>query len=242
MNLVIDVGNTLVKLAVFQLDEVVFKDGFEQDYFLKKILLIKKKYPLIKDVIVGSSGKLSEVQLKCLETNFSFTRLSNELKLPFKNLYKTPKTLGVDRLALMASASNKYTNTNVLVIDSGTCITYDFINAQNEYLGGAISLGLNMRYEALQYFTQALPLLEKKNIKHFVGDSTETCIHSGVVNGLIQEIQGVINQYTEEYEDLTIILTGGDANFLSKPLKSSIFVNSNFLLEGLNYLLNYNLK
>ena len=242
MNLIIDVGNSFVKVAVFQLDKIIHQDVFEKELFQKKIKKIKKEFQDCLKVIIGATGKLTFSDISFLERNYSMLRLVHDLKFPFINTYKTPQTLGVDRLALIANASKQFPNKNVLVIDAGTCITFDFLNAENEYLGGAISLGLNMRYKALHHFTEALPLLEKESISNMIGNTTNTCIHSGVVNGVIQEIDGVINQYHNKYDDLTIILTGGDANFLSKPLKSSIFVNSNFLLEGLNYLLNNNLK
>jgi type III pantothenate kinase len=160
--------------------------------------------------------------------------------MPFKNLYGTPKTLGVDRLALVSAASAQFSGKDVLVIDAGTCITYDFITKENSYLGGAISPGLRMRYQALNNLTAHLPLLDTKRPDHFIGQSTEQAIHSGVVFGVLNEMEGVIEAYKEKYSDLTVILTGGDANFLSKQLKSSIFANSNFLLEGLNHILQFN--
>ena len=124
-----------------------------------------------------------------------------------------------------------------MIIDAGTCITYDFINAEGVYLGGAISPGLRLRYTSLHNLTANLPLLETKEVENWIGDTTERAIHSGVYNGLIQEIDGVIAQYKDKYEPLVVILTGGDAHILSKRLKNSIFAHSNFLLEGLNYIL-----
>ena len=168
------------------------------------------------------------------------TVVNTSMILPFKNLYKTPKTLGLDRIALIAAAASQYRAKNILVIDAGTCITYDFINSKNEYLGGAISPGLTIRYEALHNLTAKLPLLKPKDLDVFIGNTTETSIHSGVINGVINEIDGVIKQYQSSNKDLTVILTGGDTNFLAKRLKSSIFANSNFLLEGLNHLLKIN--
>ena len=175
-----------------------------------------------------------------LKKLLNLTVVSTSMSLPFKNLYETPKTLGLDRIALIAAAADQYKKENVLVIDAGTCITYDFLNSKNEYLGGAISLGLTIRYEALHNLTAKLPLLKPDDSNFFIGNSTESSIHSGVINGLVNEIDGIIQQYQSTYKDLTIILTGGDTNFLSKRLKSSIFANSNFLLEGLNHLLKIN--
>ena len=164
----------------------------------------------------------------------------NTTNLPFKNLYSTPKTLGIDRIALVCASVGEFPDNNVLIIDAGTCITYDFINSKNEYLGGAISPGVRMRYKAMHNQTANLPLLTTEVPKQIIGDSTANSMHSGVVNGVLNEIDGTISQYKEKYQDLTVILTGGDAKMLSKQLKSSIFANSNFLLEGLNFILQFN--
>ena len=127
-----------------------------------------------------------------------------------------------------------------MIIDAGSCITYDFINTENEYQGGAISPGIRMRYKALNNLTANLPLLGTEIPNSIIGDSTESSIHSGIIYGVLNEIDGVIANYKEKYPDLTVILTGGDSYFLSKQLKSSIFANSNFLLEGLNHILQFN--
>jgi type III pantothenate kinase len=148
--------------------------------------------------------------------------------------------LGIDRIALASAAVHLYINKNVLVIDAGTCITYDFINSENEYLGGAISPGISLRYKSLHTFTDKLPLLEANNSKLLIGNSTATSIHAGVVNGVLYEIDGFIEAYKNNYENLTVILTGGDAHFLRDTIKNDIFANSNFLLEGLNHILEYN--
>ncbi|WP_304145210.1 MULTISPECIES: type III pantothenate kinase [Mesoflavibacter] len=242
MNLVIDVGNTSVKLAVFK-DALLFKKEVVmiQD-LLETISKIKEENKTIKNVIVSSVGNLDKEVLEYLDNNFQVLFLSHQTKLPFKNLYETPNTLGIDRIALIAASVDRYSEKNVLVIDAGTCITYDFINKENEYLGGAISPGIRMRYKALYNQTAKLPLLDTEAPENLIGNSTITSINSGVVNGLVNEIDGVIAQYKEKYNDLTIILTGGDANFLSKQLKSSIFANSNFLLQGLNFILLNNLN
>jgi len=150
--------------------------------------------------------------------------------------------LGVDRIALVANAVEKFYKKNVLIIDAGTCITYDFVNDSQEYLGGAISLGIEMRYKALNNYTSKLPLLEKNIPENFIGKTTDENIHSGVNNGVLNEINGVIEQYERENSVLTIVLTGGDTYFLAKQLKSSIFANPNFVLEGLNTILIYNNK
>jgi len=229
-----------VKLAVYEENSCLDKYSILKKDFLKKIKKILNKYPETKKGIISSVDFFSIEEEIELRKYLQLTIVSIEMLLPFNNLYKTPKTLGLDRIALIAAAVDQYQNKNVLVIDVGTCVTYDFVNSKNEYLGGAISPGLTIRYEALHNLTAKLPLLKPDDSDYFIGNSTESSIHSGVINGLVNEIDGTIQQYQSTYQDLTIILTGGDTNFLAKKLKSSIFANSNFLLEGLNHLLKIN--
>ena len=241
MNLIIDVGNTNVKLAVFdQNEKMIDKHVVKVKYLRSSIKKIAKEYASIKYVILSSVGKLEKLDLDYIESQFNTLVLDDKTKLPFKNLYKTTETLGVDRIALVCASVKQYPYNNVLIIDAGTCITYDFITDSNEYLGGAISPGIRVRYQSLNNLTANLPLLNTKMPKHIIGDTTENSIHSGIINGVLNEIDGVISEYKVKYQDLTVILTGGDTKFLSKQLKSSIFANSNFLLEGLNYILDFN--
>lgn len=240
MNLIIDVGNTYVKFAVFQHNILKDKTIITLDTFEPAFNKIIKSFPTLKRCIISSVGKLKQHHVTMVEKNLTTIVLNQNIKLPFKNHYKTPKTLGVDRMALVCASVQQFPGKNTLIIDAGTCVTYDFINADNEYLGGAISPGIRLRYQALHNLTANLPLLETEMPINITGNSTSSAIHSGVVIGILKEIDGVIAQYQEAYSDLTVILTGGDANFLSKQLKSSIFANSNFLLEGLNFILEHN--
>ena len=240
MNLIIDVGNTRVKAAVFERDTMINIVVFDKKRILSEIKKILKKYA-ISNGIMSNVASISDFELKKLQSLFQLIVLSSSTKVPFVNLYKTPKTLGVDRIALATGAISQFPNKDVLVIDAGTCITFDFVNSNKEYLGGAISPGIQMRFDSLNYFTANLPLLEKEKITNFIGGNTNESINSGVVNGVIQEIDGIINQYKIKYLDLTVVLTGGNTNFLSKQLKSSIFANQNFLLHGLNKILIFNL-
>lgn len=240
MNLIIDVGNTFSKLAVFDVNALIFKESIAVEFVLERINALKKSYPDLKLAIISSVGKLKKTDVAVLGELFNLTVLSSDTKLPFKNCYKTPKTLGVDRIALVCASISKYPKRNALIIDAGTCITYDFVTSGNEYLGGAISPGMGMRYKSLHNLTAKLPLLESEIPNDITGNTTNASIHSGVVNGVLKEIEGVVETYKRKYSDLTVILTGGDTNFLSKQLKSSIFANSNFLLEGLNYILQFN--
>ncbi|WP_347924326.1 type III pantothenate kinase [Pontimicrobium sp. SW4] len=242
MNLIIDVGNTSVKLAVFQDSVIVHKETIDLDDIEIKIERLLKKYELLDKSIISSVGNLSQQQLTNITKQLKTIVLSSDTKIPFKNKYKTPSTLGVDRIALVSASVLKYPKKNVLIIDAGTCITYDFINKKNEYFGGAISPGISTRYNSLNNLTANLPLLKRKAPKKLIGNSSKESIHSGVINGILMEIDGIVKKYHRKYKDLTVILTGGDSDFLSKRLKSSIFANSNFLLEGLNFILEFNLN
>ena len=241
MNLIIDVGNSLVKLAVFQEEALLFKKAVGLDVLVKHIDILRKEHIGINNAIMASVGKLKEKDIHYIKKHFNTLVLDATTPLPFNNLYKTPHTLGVDRMALVSASVKQFPNKNVLIIDAGTCVTYDFIDAENNYLGGAISPGIDMRYKALHNLTANLPLLEKEVPEGLIGATTKASMHSGIVNGVLKEIDGIIGDYKQEYSFLTVILTGGDANFLSKQLKNTIFANSNFLLEGLNYILQFNL-
>ncbi len=241
MNLIIDVGNSRTKAAVFENDTLFEIKVFDSNKLLNEVDIFIKKYS-IDQGIISSVKKISKNVLNQLKNKTSILVLDSSIKVPFKNLYKTPKTLGVDRIALIANAVDKFQDKDVLVIDAGTCITFDFVNEHKEYLGGAISLGIEMRYKSLHSYTSKLPLLTKVIPENFVGKTTAENMHSGVINGVLNEIKGVIEQYERENPFLTIVLTGGDTNFLAKQLKSSIFANPNFVLEGLNTILIYNNK
>jgi type III pantothenate kinase len=240
MNLVVDVGNSYVKLAVFEGNTLESKKVIKMDVFRDEVNLLLKEFPLINKILFSSVGKTKKSDIDYFKKKVQVLELNKETALPFVNKYATPKTLGIDRIALVSASVFQFPNNNVLIIDAGTCITYDFVNYKNEYLGGAISPGIHLRYKSLHNFTANLPLLETEVPVSIIGNSTNNSIHSGVVYGVLNEIDGVIDTYKHKYSDLTVILTGGDANFLSKQLKSSIFANSNFLLEGLNTILQFN--
>ncbi|GLB48675.1 type III pantothenate kinase [Neptunitalea lumnitzerae] len=239
MNLIIDIGNTFSKVAVFQNDMIVSVVSVSFGELQKKILKIFETNSISRS-IVSSVAEIPSDVLALLKSETGMVLMSNDLKMPFSNKYKTPETLGEDRLALIAGAVKSYPKKNVLVIDAGTCVTYDFVNSNAEYLGGAIAPGLQMRLNAMHELTKRLPKLEFSEIEFVTGASTKECMMSGAVNGLIYEINGFISDYYNNFKDLTVILTGGNALFLSKRLKNGIFANSNFLLEGLNFILEYN--
>ena len=239
MNLIIDIGNTRSKIAIFDKRILLQKITTDNENILENVKKVQKKYAL-KNCIISSVSDFDTSKIKKINTFSKIIELDHQSSIPIINKYSTPKTLGVDRIALACAAVDQYPNRNILIIDAGTCITFDFVNAKNQYLGGAISPGIGIRYKSLHHFTANLPLLEKNDF-NLIGNDTASSIHSGVLNGIVNEIDGVINQYISKFQTLTVVLTGGDINFLAKNLKSTIFANPNFLLEGLNSILIHNL-
>jgi type III pantothenate kinase len=239
MLLAVDIGNTKIKLAVFENDVKIFSTSVPREKAVETAEEIFLQHPKISDSVLSVVGKDDEKLFLWLKHHTRVVEIDRETTMPFINKYATPHTLGVDRMVLAAGATLAYPGQNRLVIDAGTCITYDFVSAQDEYLGGAISPGLQLRYNAMHTFTAKLPLLYPEMPENYTGNSTETSLHAGAVFGLLYEIEGFISAYVQQYQQLTVILTGGDADFLAKRLKNTIFANSNFLLESLNRLYKY---
>ena len=242
MILAIDVGNTRIKAAVFEGDILLDTFVFQKIALEKNIQNILEKYKKTSHLVVASVSDVAKQAFISFEKTVKIHFVSHKDAFPFNNCYETPNTLGIDRMVLAAGATLQYPNQNRLVIDAGTCVTFDFIDENDNYLGGAISPGLRLRYEALHNFTAKLPLLTLEKPKHFIGKSTSESIHSGVVNGLVYEIDGFIEDFKAQYSKFIIILTGGDTEFLAKRLKNTIFANSNFLLESLNQTFQYKIK
>ncbi|MFW5872755.1 MAG: type III pantothenate kinase [bacterium] len=240
MNIVIDVGNTHVKTGIFR-DDVLIEHEHYESFELTSIQYIFNRFPSIESCIISSvreKDTLLENELN-KRTRF-FLSLSSSVPLPVKNLYKTPETLGNDRIAGIIGGTTNFPRENLLVIDTGTAITYDIINDKNEYLGGNISPGLAMRFKALNTFTRRLPLLKKDSRFPFIGKDTNEAIIAGVQNGIIFEIEGYTRTMQEKFKSSKIILTGGDAIFFDKFIKNANFVDPFLVLKGLNKILNYN--
>tara|TARA_S200000501_G_scaffold162421_1_gene153103 strand:- start:10329 stop:11057 length:729 start_codon:yes stop_codon:yes gene_type:complete len=239
MNLVIDIGNTAVKFFLFEKDELIETKILDEKIFIESIKLIDINK--IDNIICSSVTKSYREQLSEIFKNSSFHDLSNQyLKLPFQNNYKSKTTLGQDRIGLIASAVYKYPKQNSLVIDIGTCITYDFVDSQNIYHGGAISQGILMRYKSFKVHTANLPLLEFQNIEKIIGSDTNESIHIGVCNGIIGEIKEYIKNIENSYPIFNLIITGGDSMFLLNKIKNAIFADQDFLAQGLNYIIKFN--
>lgn len=241
MNLVIDIGNNYFKLAVFQKNRILFNTSEKNRIIERNILNVLDQYTEISNCIISNVSSLS-VDYILEKRKINFCKLTTSLKLPFKLNYNTPESLGDDRIALVAASLKLYPNSNNIIIDTGTCITIDFIDQNSNYMGGMISPGIEMRYKSLHNYTSRLPDLEKSTNFHFPADSTSGSIHAGVVGGVTNEILGFVNQIISKYKIVNIILTGGDAKFLSKTLKIPIFADQIFILDGLNSILNLNKK
>ncbi len=243
----IDIGNTRYKGGFFEENNLIetFETKEENEIFSFIDNLIEKHS--VENIIIASTRAdladfLSKTNQNKLKNIFL---LSSDLPVPLKNHYQTPKTLGTDRIAGMCGAKAIFPTQNCLVIDIGTCITYDLIDDKDNFFGGTISPGVNMRLRAMHEFTQKLPLLEwnsQNNSPDFQGTSTKDAILSGAINGVMLEIQGIIHHFERLYEDLHIILCGGDAFYFEKSLKSTIFVHPKLVLYGLNRILQYNVK
>ena len=239
MNLVVDIGNNFFKLGIFENSNLIFSFFDKNDKFDVEIEKIISSYSKITSALISnvSSIKINDILNKL---NIKIYELDSTFIFPFKLNYKTPESLGNDRLALAAAATILFPNSNNLVIDAGTCITIDFIDNNNHFIGGSISPGVKMRYDSLNHYTANLPLLKNENNFNYPGDSTNASIHAGIIGGVSNEINGFIKQINSRNDKVNVILTGGDAKILSKTLKITIFANQNFILEGLNSILNLN--
>lgn len=238
MNLIVDQGNSSVKIGVFDNDRLVESLRFDE-FGLREADALLCKYSVRKAIVstvVKTDDKLCEF-LKDRVDKFVF--LDENTAVPIENLYETPKTLGRDRLAVCVGANYLKPDSNLLVIDIGTAMTFDVVNSKNQYVGGNISLGLDMRLKALNFFTEKLPLVNVKEEAKLIGTNTEDAIFSGVVNGMIGEIDGFIREIMLIFPNISVFLTGGASFFFERKLKSSIFANQNLLLIGLNRILNY---
>ena len=209
MNLVIDAGNTAVKLAVFDQNQLIRQEVCAYEQVLSEIEKLFQSYPDISYALLSIVGPWTFASDQWLPTTCTLLELDAQTSLPFEMQYDTPETLGKDRIALAAAACFAYPGKNALVIDAGTCITYDLITAEKVYKGGAISPGLQMRYNALHKGTAKLPLLDPVYPEQLLGKSTSGSMHSGVVLGISFEIEGAIEEYQTLFPDLTVILTGG---------------------------------
>ncbi len=238
MNLTIDIGNNFTKTLVFFDTAPVYRNvsrGLTSSYIDR----LTRKFSIEK-TMVSSVVDLKKPAMSLLKRLPHFELLNHRTSIPIKNLYSTPHTLGNDRLANAIAGSFLFPEKNVLIIDVGTCIKYDFVNAGKEYLGGNISPGMNMRFKAMNEFTGKLPLVKPAAIKTLIGKSTMEAMQSGVMIGMADEISGFIERYKKNYKSLKVILTGGDARRFAGDLKLSIFAAEDLVNIGLNEIIRFN--
>lgn len=232
--LVIDAGNTSIKIAHFanhKLQKIQRTD-------INNLEGILEEFSQRKTVI---SSVLSQEQTNKITSLFKDSFLMNcHSKFPVKLHYKSPETLGIDRICNAVYSAKNMKSKYALCIDIGTCIKFDLTNSNHEYLGGSISPGISLRYKSLNDYTGKLPLLSEKNNLPLVGDDTKSSIQSGVINGINAEIQRLIEQYSSEYKDLTFFVTGGDAQYFDLHAKNGIFADENLTLKGLYEIYKFN--
>jgi type III pantothenate kinase len=234
MNIVVDDGNTRTKLATFsgskdELSSHVFESENELQAFLQN-------HTFENAVVSSVRGRAGDL-LGWIAATGKKISLAPSISMPLQIKYSTPATLGVDRIAAAVGAQQLFPKTNCLVIDAGTCITYEFVTGQGEYMGGGISPGVRMRFEAMHRLTAKLPLAPAIKDAPLIGATTAECLQSGVMNGASEEIKGIISRYRSQFNSLQVVLCGGDAGFFENILKPSIFVAPNLVLHGLRGIL-----
>lgn len=240
VHLCIDIGNTYSKLAVFKNNKMVFYKSYKRlamDSINKIILEFAPQR-----AIVSSTRKKNPRLISFLKKKISTLFLDHKTKLPFKNLYNTPATLGRDRIAAIAGAIKIAPKQNNLVADLGTCITYDFVTSKKAYLGGNIAPGMHMRLDAMNDYTDKLPRVNPRFNNNPLGQSTESALQNGAIWGIIFELKSLIHELKTKYGPINVILTGGDASFFAEHLKKKIFAEPKLVLIGLNEILKHNAK
>ncbi len=239
-NLIVDIGNTLVKLAVFEQGRLVESARCERLHRAAVEALLRRR-PEIRQAIVSSTrGDTDEVCAMLAALLPRVVPFTADTPVPVGNAYRTPGTLGRDRLAAAVGAAELCGGRDVLIVDFGTALTFDLVTADRVYRGGSISPGMKTRFRALHDYTARLPLCEASDDGELIGEDTHSAVVRGVMNGITFEIEGYIARMKRDFPDLDIIFTGGDAKFFAKRIKNTIFANCNLVVCGLNRILEYN--
>ena len=239
MNLVVDIGNTLLKLAVFDGGRLVAQQcvGELREETFAGLLGGARAARAVVASTRGEAPAIVEAVRRHTDYLLEFTPAT---PVPIGNAYLTPATLGRDRLAAAVGAATLYPGRNALIVDFGTAVTLDFVSADGVFRGGCFSPGMAMRFRALHEYTAALPLCDATDSAELLGRTTDEAVRLGVMNSLAFEIEGYIARMQGEIEDLCVIFTGGDTNFFAKRIKNTIFANCNLVFWGLNRILEYN--
>ncbi len=253
-NIAIDIGNTRTKAALFIKGELAHSAVWEHPSVEATEKLAYNQN--IQNAILSSTANVPPSFEQYLRERYRYIRLETETPLPITIIYKTPHTLGKDRIAAVAGASYLFPNENALVIDAGTCITMDMVTANGEFIGGNISPGVEMRLKAMHHFTAKLPLVKRRKeseqttnnqfpnspVPQFLGDSTETAIRNGAELGALLEVTSFMEKCRRRFKPLQVVFTGGDTDFFVKNIKTKIFANPNLILIGLNKILQHNVN
>ena len=245
MNLVVDIGNTRTKNAFFEENELVEKAILETGALGELSAAIEGQ--TMGGAILSATGADTEGVENFLKNHCPFVRFDHTTPIPIKNKYATPETLGKDRLAAVIAAKALFPKDNCLVIDAGTCLTYNFITANNLFIGGNITPGLTMRLKAMHHFTARLPEIERNtegfDVMQIIGTSTETALRTGAQVGILAEVEGFVERFIRNFGRVKVVLTGGDGEFIMKNvLLSERYFERHLVLQGLNQILNFNLK
>jgi len=241
MNLVLDIGNTLTKAAWFKNGDITDTMNIQNSGIADVEMLLS--FREVNHVILSSVNNINSYEIKDhFKKVVPFIILDHQTLLPIIVRYSTPETLGYDRIAAAVGAQVMFPGKNVLVIDTGTAITIDFISSGSEFTGGNISPGLQTRFRSLHEFTGRLPLVEKDTGYPEFGTSTNTAIAAGVQKGIEYELNGYIDDFRLKYPQCECIITGGDALFFVSKLKSPIFAEPELVLKGLNAILEFNIR
>jgi type III pantothenate kinase len=239
--LCIDQGNSSTKIGIFVNDTLVEVKNYKS-FGSNEIIQISSSYNIIATIISSVTINNNKISSLLKEYIPEVIVLSHETGIPIKNLYRNPESLGKDRLAAVVGANYLKPNTDLLVIDAGTAITYDFINKVSEYLGGNIAPGIDLRLRSLHEFTEKLPLVVADVNSPFLGIDTHTAISSGVLQGISFEINGYIDNLKIKYPELSVFLTGGSIFYFDRTLKNTIFAEKNLVLIGLYRILQFNVN
>ncbi|MDZ4821890.1 MAG: type III pantothenate kinase [Flavobacteriales bacterium] len=235
MNLVVDAGNSFTKLALFSSGELIRMAVLACDEVKGQLKSWMDEYE-VKSCIVSSVRESDSSLKEDLGNFFPIHFLSAQTKVPIIINYENPDSLGSDRIANAVACEKEFTGKSCLVVDCGTCITYTTVS-RHTLTGGAISPGIDMRFKSLEHYTGKLPLVERTESFALLGTSTESSIRSGVLIGIINEVRGMIEEFSSITDDLHVIITGGDLLLFEQHIKSRIFARPNFTLYGLNEIL-----
>lgn len=239
MYLAIDIGNTLQKAAVFSSAGEMLTLVSEQKLQGTIVSQLLDDFNITHSILSSVGAERSDIQ-QLLSGRTNSLRFTHTTPIPIQIDYQTPQTLGLDRIASAVAAHSFFPHENTLSIQAGTCLVTDFVTADGHYLGGSISPGLDMRLAALHHFTQRLPQVKRQMVNHLTGRTTEESILNGVTYGIVDEINGIIERYQQQYETLKVVLTGGNKDDLQFSIKYPIFAASNIVLYGLCKILTFN--